>query len=106
MKNYQEPNYNHEGVDLNIYTAKRDDDIEHYADTLDYLKAYHRDKYNMIAMIIEMTSIIQHDVNVYNDENIFNKEIFDKNFLIREISSMKNKRNIRVLRNLVSVLEK
>lgn len=106
MKKYQEPNYNIDGVDLNIYTVKRDDDIEYYADTLDYLKAYHRDKYNMIAMIIEMTSIIQHDVNVYNDENIFNKEIFDKNFLIREISSMKNKRNIRVLRNLVSVLEK
>lgn len=106
MKKYQEPNYNIDGVDLNIYTVKRDDDIEYYADKLDYLKAYHKDKYNMITMIIEMTSIIQHNVNAYNDENIFNKDIFDKNFLIREISSMKNKRNIRVLRNLVSVLEK
>ena len=55
MKKYQEPNYNIDGVDLNIYTVKRDDDIEYYADKLDYLKEFHKDKYNMIAMIIEMT---------------------------------------------------
>ena len=29
MKKYQEPNYNIDGVDLNIYTVKRDDDIEY-----------------------------------------------------------------------------
>lgn len=99
MKKYQEPNYNHEGVDLNIYTAKRADDVEYYADRLDYLKEFHRDKYNMITAIIEMSSIISHDVNNVEDN-------YEKNYVIREVSQIKNKRNIRVLRNLVSVLEK
>lgn len=32
-------NYNCEGVDLNIYTARRSEDIEYYADKLNYLKS-------------------------------------------------------------------
>ena len=89
MKKYQEPNYNIDGVDLNIYTVKRDDDIEYYADRLDYLKEFHKDKYNMIAMIIEMTSIIEHDVITCND----------KNMLISKISRMESKKNIKVIKN-------
>lgn len=96
MKKYQEPNYNIDGVDLNIYTVKRDDDIEYYADKLDYLKEFHKDKYNMIAMIIEMTSIIEHDVITCDD----------KNMLIREISRMESKENIKVIRNIVSTFDK
>lgn len=88
MKKYQEPNYNIDGVDLNIYTVKRDDDIEYYADRLDYLKEFHKDKYNMIAMIIEMTSIIEHDVITCND----------KNMLISKISRMESKKNIKVIK--------
>lgn len=106
MKKYQEPNYNIDGVDLNIYTVKRDDDIEYYADKLDYLKAYHKDKYNMITMIIEMTSIIQHNVNAYNDENIFNKDIFDKNFVIREISRAKSARDVRIIKNIIKSFDR
>ena len=106
MKKYQEPNYNIDGVDLNIYTVKRDDDIEYYADKLDYLKAYHKDKYNMITMIIEMTSIIQHNVNAYNDENIFNKDIFDKNFVIREISRSKSARDVRIIKNIIKSFDR
>ena len=96
MKKYQEPNYNIDGVDLNIYTVKRDDDIEYYADRLDYLKEFHKDKYNMIAMIIEMTSIIEHDVITCND----------KNMLISEISRMESKKNIKVIKNIVSTFDK
>lgn len=96
MKKYQEPNYNIDGVDLNIYTVKRDDDIEYYADKLDYLKEFHKDKYNMIAMIIEMTSIIEHDVITCDD----------KNMLIRKISRMESKKNIKVIRNIVSTFDK
>ena len=96
MKKYQEPNYNIDGVDLNIYTVKRDDDIEYYADRLDYLKVFHKDKYNMIAMIIEMTSIIEHDVITCND----------KNMLISKISRMESKKNIKVIKNIVSTFDK
>ena len=96
MKKYQEPNYNIDGVDLNIYTVKRDDDIEYYADRLDYLKEFHKDKYNMIAMIIEMTSIIEHDVITGND----------KNMLISKISRMESKKNIKVIKNIVSTFDK
>lgn len=96
MKKYQEPNYNINGVDLNIYTVKRDDDIEYYADKLDYLKEFHKDKYNMIAMIIEMTSIIEHDVITCND----------KNMLISKISRMESKKNIKVIKNIVSTFDK
>ena len=96
MKKYQEPNYNINGVDLNIYTVKRDDDIEYYADRLDYLKEFHKDKYNMIAMIIEMTSIIEHDVITCND----------KNMLISKISRMESKKNIKVIKNIVSTFDK
>lgn len=96
MKKYQEPNYNIDGVDLNIYTVKRDDDIEYYADKLDYLKEFHKDKYNMIAMIIEMTSIIEHDVITCND----------KNMLIKEISRMESKKNIKVIKNIVNTFDK
>nr|DAU88685.1 MAG TPA: hypothetical protein [Caudoviricetes sp.] len=96
MKKYQEPNYNIDGVDLNIYTVKRDDDIEYYADRLDYLKEFHKDKYNMIAMIIEMTSIIEHDVITCND----------KNMLISKISRMESKKNIKVIKNIVSTFDK
>lgn len=99
MKKYQEPNYNHEGVDLNIYTAKRDDDIEYYADRLDYLKEFHRDKYNMITAIIEMSSIISHDVNNVEDN-------YEKNYVIREISQIKNKKGIRFVRDVVRALDK
>ena len=99
MKKYQEPNYNIDGVDLNIYTVKRDDDIEYYADKLDYLKAYHKDKYNMITMIIEMTSIISHDVNNVEDN-------YEKNYVIREISQIKNKKGIRFVRDVVRALDK
>lgn len=106
MKKYQEPNYNVDGVDLNIYTAKRAEDIEYYADKLDYLKEFHKDKYNMIAMIIEMTSIIEHDVNIYNDKNIFNEDIYNKNYVIREISRMESKKNIKVIKNIVSTFDK
>lgn len=106
MKKYQEPNYNIDGVDLNIYTVKRDDDIEYYADKLDYLKEFHKDKYNMIAMIIEMTSIIEHDVITCNDKTIFNEDIYNKNILIREISRMKSKKNIKVIKNIVSTFDK
>ena len=106
MKKYQEPNYNINGVDLNIYTVKRDDDIEYYADRLDYLKEFHKDKYNMIAMIIEMTSIIEHDVITCNDKTIFNEDIYNKNILIREISRMKSKKNIKVIKNIVSTFDK
>lgn len=106
MKKYQEPNYNIDGVDLNIYTVKRDDDIEYYADKLDYLKEFHKDKYNMIAMIIEMTSIIEHDVITCNDKTIFNEDIYNKNILIREISKMKSKKNIKVIKNIVSTFDK
>lgn len=106
MKKYKKPNYNVDGVDLNIYTVKRAEDIEYYADKLDYLKEFHKDKYNMIAMIIEMTSIIQHDVNVYNDKNIFNEDIYNKNYIIREISSMESKKNIKVIKNIVSTFDK
>ena len=96
MKKYQEPNYNIDGVDLNIYTVKRDDDIEYYADRLDYLKEFHKDKFNMIAMIIEMTSIIEHDVITCND----------KNMLISKISRMESKKNIKVIKNIVSTFDK
>ena len=96
MKKYQEPNYNINGVDLNIYTVKRDDDIEYYADKLDYLKEFHKDKYNMIAMIIEMTSIIEHDFITCND----------KNMLISKISRMESKKNIKVIKNIVSTFDK
>ena len=96
MKKYQEPNYNIDGVDLDIYTVKRDDDIEYYADRLDYLKEFHKDKYNMIAMIIEMTSIIEHDVITCND----------KNMLISKISRMESKKNIKVIKNIVSTFDK
>ena len=96
MKKYQEPNYNIDGVDLNIYTVKRDADIEYYADKLDYLKEFHKDKYNMIAMIIEMTSIIEHDVITCND----------KNMLIKEISRMESKKNIKVIKNIVNTFDK
>lgn len=106
MKKYQEPNYNIDGVDLNIYTVKRDDDIEYYADKLDYLKEFHKDKYNMIAMIIEMTSIIEHDVITCNDKTIFNEDIYNKNILIREISRMESKKNIKVIKNIVSAFDK
>lgn len=106
MKKYQEPNYNINGVDLNIYTVKRDDDIEYYADKLDYLKEFHKDKYNMIAMIIEMTSIIEHDVITCNDKTIFNEDIYNKNILIREISRMNSKKNIKVIKNIVSTFDK
>ena len=106
MKKYQEPNYNINGVDLNIYTVKIDDDIEYYADKLDYLKEFHKDKYNMIAMIIEMTSIIEHDVITCNDKTIFNEDIYNKNILIREISRMKSKKNIKVIKNIVSTFDK
>ena len=106
MKKYQEPNYNINGVDLNIYTVKRDEDIEYYADKLDYLKEFHKDKYNMIAMIIEMTSIIEHDVITCNDKTIFNEDIYNKNILIREISRMKSKKNIKVIKNIVSTFDK
>lgn len=106
MKKCQEPNYNINGVDLNIYTVKRDDDIEYYADKLDYLKEFHKDKYNMIAMIIEMTSIIEHDVITCNDKTIFNEDIYNKNILIREISRMESKKNIKVIRNIVSTFDK
>lgn len=99
MKKYQEPNYNHEGVDLNIYTVKRDDDIEYYADRLDYLKEFHRDKYNMITAIIEMSSIISHDVNNVEDN-------YEKNYVIREISQIKNKKGIRFVRDVVRALDK
>ena len=96
MKKYQEPNYNIDWVDLNIYTVKRDDDIEYYADRLDYLREFHKDKYNMIAMIIEMTSIIEHDVITCND----------KNMLISKISRMESKKNIKVIKNIVSTFDK
>ena len=96
MKKCQEPNYNIDGVDLNIYTVKRDDDIEYYADKLDYLKEFHKDKYNMIAMIIEMTSIIEYDVITCND----------KNMLISKISRMESKKNIKVIKNIVSTFDK
>lgn len=99
MKKYQEPNYNHEGVDLNIYTARRSDDIEYYADKLDYLKECHRDKYNMITTIIEMSSIISHDVNNVEDN-------YEKNYVIREISQIKNKKGIRFVRDVVRALDK
>lgn len=94
MKKYQEPNYNIDGVDLNIYRVKRDDDIEYYADKLDYLKEFHKDKYNMIAMIIEMTSIIKHDVITCND----------KNMLISEISRMESKKNIVIIEKMVKAI--
>ncbi len=96
MKKYQEPNYNIDGVDLNIYTVKRDDDIEYYADKLDYLKEFHKDKYNMIAMIIEMTSIIEHDVITCND----------KNMLISEISGMESKKNIVIIEKMVKAINR
>lgn len=96
MKKYQEPNYNIDGVDLNIYTVKRDDDIEYYADKLDYLKEFHKDKYNMIAMIIEMTSIIEHDVITCND----------KNMLISEISRMESKKNIVIIEKMVKTINR
>lgn len=99
MKKYQEPNYNIDGVDLNIYTVKRDDDIEYYADRLDYLKEFHRDKYNMITAIIEMSSIISHDVNNVEDN-------YEKNYVIREISQIKNKKGIRFVRDVVRALDK
>ena len=100
MKKYQEPNYNHEGVDLNIYTARRADDIEYYADRLDYLKEFHRDKYNMITAIIEMSVLIQHDVNDFNNDNL------TKNYLINRITRMKKKRDIMVLNSLARSLDK
>lgn len=106
MKKYQEPNYNIDGVDLNIYTVKRDDDIEYYADKLDYLKEFHKDKYNMIAMIIEMTSIIEHDVITCNDKTIFNEDIYNKNILIREISKMKSKKNIVIIEKKVKAINR
>ena len=106
MKKYQEPNYNIDGVDLNIYTVKRDDDIEYYADILDYLKEFHKDKYNMIAMIIEMTSIIEHDVITCNDKTIFNEDIYNKNILIREISKMKSKKNIVIIEKMVKAINR
>lgn len=96
MKKYQEPNYNIDGVDLNIYTVKRDADIEYYADKLDYLKEFHKDKYNMIAMIIEMTSIIEHDVITCND----------KNMLISEISRMESKKNIVIIEKMVKAINR
>lgn len=99
MKKYQEPNYNIDGVDLNIYTVKRDDDIEYYAGRLDYLKEFHRDKYNMITAIIEMSSIISHDVNNVEDN-------YEKNYVIREISQIKNKKGIRFVRDVVRALDK
>lgn len=99
MKKYQEPNYNIDGVDMNIYTVKRDDDIEYYADRLDYLKEFHRDKYNMITAIIEMSSIISHDVNNVEDN-------YEKNYVIREISQIKNKKGIRFVRDVVRALDK
>ena len=106
MKKYQEPNYNIDGVDFNIYTVKRDDDIEYYADKLDYLKEFHKDKYNMIAMIIEMTSIIEHDVITCNDKTIFNEDIYNKNILIREISKMKSKKNIVIIEKMVKAINR
>ena len=50
----------------------------------------------MIAMIIEMTSIIEHDVITCDD----------KNMLIRKISRMESKKNIKVIRNIVSTFDK
>ena len=68
MNNNQEPNYNCDGVDLNIYTLKRDDEIEYYADKLDFLKEAHKDKYNIAITVIEMCSIINHDVTNFEKE--------------------------------------
>lgn len=90
-------NYNFEGVDLNIYTARRAEDIEYYADKLDYLKEFHTDKYNMITEIIEMSSIITHDI-----KNIDNN--FEKNYIIREISRVEDPKNIITLERIIMAI--
>ena len=68
MNNNQEPNYNCDGVDLNIYTLKKDEEIEYYADRLEFLKYAHKDKYNVAITVIEMCSIINHDVTNFEKE--------------------------------------
>ena len=94
MNNNQEPNYNCDGVDLNIYTFKRDEEIEYYADKLDFLREFHKDKYNLIITVIEMCSIINHDITNFKKEN-------EKNILIRKISKMQNKKDLRVIKKIV-----
>lgn len=97
MTKQKESNYNFEGVDLNIYTARRAEDIEYYADKLEYLKEYYIDKYNMITEIIEMSAIITHDIRNVSDN-------IEKNILIREISSVKGQKNIKKIKAIVDAI--
>lgn len=94
MNNNQRPNYNCEGVDLNIYTAKRNDEIEYYADKLDFLRESNKEKYKIAITIIEMCSNISHDIADFKNE-------YEKNILIRNISKIKNKKNIRTIKKIV-----
>lgn len=94
MNNNQEPNYNFEGVDLNIYTVKRNDEIEYYADKLDFLRESNKEKYKMATTVIEMCSNIDHDITDFKNE-------YEKNILIRNISKMQNKKNIRTIKRIV-----
>lgn len=97
MEKQNRSNYNFEGVDLNIYTVRRSDDIEYYADKLDYLKEFHEERYKMITELIEMSLIITHDVRNINDN-------MEKNYLIRDISMVKGQKNIKIIKAMVKAI--
>lgn len=87
----KEPNYNSEGVDLNIYTARRCQEIEDYADILDYIKETNKAYYNMITTMIEMCYVIKHDIKDCKNNGI-------KNRAIRNISRIKDERHLNILK--------
>ncbi|MCJ8342344.1 MAG: hypothetical protein MJH09_05785 [Cetobacterium sp.] len=89
----KEPNYNSEGVDLNIYTVRRCDEIEEYADILDYIKGANKAYYNMITTMIEMCYVIKHDIKDFKHNG-------RKNRAIRNISLIENKRHLDILKGL------
>lgn len=99
MEKQKVQNYNFEGVDLNIYTAKRSDDIEYYADKLDYLKESHRGRYNMITDIIEMSWMVTHDLKNIDDN-------YEKNQIIRQVSSLEDEKILRTLNKIIGAFTK
>lgn len=94
MKECYKPNYNYEGVDLNIYTVKKHDDIEYYSERLDFLRESKENYYNMVTTMIEMFCMIDHDVK--DEKN------YERNYTIRQLSKMRDEKFLKVISRILN----
>lgn len=94
MKECYKPNYNSEGVDINRYTLRRHEEVEHYADTLDYLRESNKFYYDMITTMISMCALIDYDVRDW-ENNI------SKNSAIKSLLRLKDKKNFRTVKQII-----